>query len=148
MIIHFIVKIKRNSIKYFGRYAQWIAFTNKTYANQTIITILNVIQTLILTSLRIFWRYGVPIRSAMCLYAGWERKKFLSAISAALMSFFPSISFWLLLTIPMYPNSHEIIKWKLSRFFIMCFRDNIYSCDIVISRSRPIFILQLTFPNI
>lgn len=60
-----------------------------------------------ITWLSIFCRRGVPIFSAMCLYAGWDKKNFLSASKAALMSFLPSISFWLRFTTPMYPGSEQ-----------------------------------------
>lgn len=47
----------------------------------------------LLTWLSVFCRCGVPIRSAICLYEGCDRKNFLSAARAARMSFFPSMSF-------------------------------------------------------
>jgi hypothetical protein len=72
-------------------------------------------------------RYGVPIRSAMCLqdiaidisknniikqlqylYEGWLRKNFRSLASACLMSFRPSISLWLRFTTPMYPGEKKV----------------------------------------
>ena len=40
-----------------------------------------------------FWSQAEPALSAKCLYEGWDRKNFLSAACACLMSFFPSISF-------------------------------------------------------
>ncbi|KAG7280115.1 hypothetical protein CRUP_003742 [Coryphaenoides rupestris] len=48
--------------------------------------------------------YGVPMRSAKCRYPGWDMKNFRSAAMAALMSFLPSMSFWLRFTTPMYPG--------------------------------------------
>ena len=47
------------------------------------------------------------MRSDRCLYEEWERKNFLSAAIAAVMSFFPSMSFWLLFTTPTYPGRNR-----------------------------------------